>query len=137
MLFLKVISLNENINVYYLKKHEECKQLSTGFYLIQALIYDTIRTDLTVIANQIRKSNIVAVKTDCLYFTHFSIFFYKAKKTNISDIHLPFSKSIRSNFDKIKLIEKATKKNFQVIKFTFHACDLSTCQKSFLQIYII
>jgi hypothetical protein len=99
MLFPKVISLDANTDVYYSEKHGEHRQLLTGFYLIQALIYDTVRTDLIVMANQIGKANVIAVRTDCLYFTH----------SGTSNIFIPFNKSIGSNFDEIKPIEKATK----------------------------
>ena len=54
--------------LWYIEQGEK-KQLKNGFYLIQALIYDTMRTKLFVLQNELKEQRIqtLSVKTDCLF----------------------------------------------------------------------
>ena len=43
----------EGFEYFYSEIHGEKVQLENGFYLLQTLIYDTIRTDLTILASNL------------------------------------------------------------------------------------
>ena len=55
--------------LWYIEHRGERKQLKNGLYLIQALIYDTMRTKLFLMYKELREQgiNVVSVKTDCIY----------------------------------------------------------------------
>ena len=82
---------------YYSEIQGEKLQLENGFYLIQALIYDTIRTDLTVLANKLEELDceVIGVRTDCLYF--------HGDESNVSN-----NFSFGDNFGDLKTIEEVT-----------------------------
>jgi hypothetical protein len=52
--------------LWYVKQKGKRKPLKNGFYLIQTLIYDTIKANLYLLAKELEKQNIevIAVKTN-------------------------------------------------------------------------